>query len=67
VLVFSDGSAEEHEELIRKALAKLRDARLFLDIDKCEFSVKRTKYLGFILDVKKGIKIDPDKVKAILD
>jgi Reverse transcriptase (RNA-dependent DNA polymerase)/RNase H-like domain found in reverse transcriptase/Integrase zinc binding domain/Chromo (CHRromatin Organisation MOdifier) domain len=67
VLIFSDKSVEEHEELVQKTLAKLRDAGLFLDIDKCEFSVKRTKYLGFILDVEKGVEMDPEKVKAILD
>ncbi|RAL59221.1 hypothetical protein DID88_006676 [Monilinia fructigena] len=36
-------------------------------IDKCEFSVKRTKYLGFILDVNNGVEMDPEKVKAILE
>ena len=35
-----------------------------LDIDKCQFSVKETKYLGLIITTK-GIKMDPEKVKAI--
>ncbi|RAL60702.1 hypothetical protein DID88_010020 [Monilinia fructigena] len=50
-------------------IRKLMDAGLFLDIDKCEFSVKRTKYLGFILDVNNGVEMDPEKVKikAILE
>jgi hypothetical protein len=27
--------------------------------------VTLTKYLGFIIDAEKGIRIDPEKVKAI--
>jgi hypothetical protein len=38
-----------------------------VDIKKCEFEVKSTKYLGFIIDAGKGIRMDPDKVKAIKD
>ncbi|KAI1000096.1 hypothetical protein K3495_g8097 [Podosphaera aphanis] len=32
---------------------------------KCEFEVKKTKYLGYIIDVDQGIRMDPEKVKAI--
>ena len=45
----------------------LREAGLQLDIDKCEFEVKQTKYLGFVIDTEAGIQMDPDKVKAILE
>ncbi|KAI0991434.1 hypothetical protein K3495_g16753, partial [Podosphaera aphanis] len=38
---------------------------LKLDPNKCEFAVKTTKYLGFIINLGEGIKVDPDKVKAI--
>ena len=36
-----------------------------MDIDKCEFEVTRTKYLGFIIDVREGIQMDPEKIRAI--
>ena len=36
-----------------------------MDIGKCEFEVKRVKYLGMIIDVQNGISMDPDKVEAI--
>src|SRR6266480_1433483 len=36
-------------------------------IDKCEFSVKSTKYLGFIIEAGKGIRMDPKKVQAIYE
>lgn len=46
-------------------LNKLQTARLYVDIKKCEFKVKSTKYLGFIVEAKKGISIDLAKVAAI--
>ena len=46
-------------------LRKLQAARLQLDIKKCEFETKKTKYLGFVIEAGKGIQIDPAKVAAI--
>jgi hypothetical protein len=43
----------------------LRDAGLQCDIDKCEFEVESTRYLGFIIEAGKGVQMDPEKVKAI--
>jgi hypothetical protein len=42
---------------VRKVITKLRDARLFMDINKCHFAVKKVKYLGLILTTK-GIEMD---------
>jgi hypothetical protein len=36
-----------------------------VDIKKCEFEVKSTKYLGFIIEVGKGIWMDPEKIRVI--
>jgi hypothetical protein len=33
-------------------------------IKKCEFHVKQTKYLGFIVTIE-GIEVDPEKVQTI--
>lgn len=68
VLVFTDGSLSEHEDKVRLVLKKLQKAGLGLDIDKCEFSVKETKYLGFIISSNGRtslVKMDPEKVRAI--
>jgi hypothetical protein len=46
-------------------LSKLQIARLYIDIKKCKFKVKSTKYLGFIVEARKGISIDPTKVAVI--
>lgn len=68
VLVFTNGDEEEHERHVRLVLEKLQKAGLGLDIDKGEFGVKQTKYLGFIISAEgenSSIKMDPAKVKAI--
>jgi hypothetical protein len=43
----------------------MREAGLQLDIDKSEFEVQTTKYLGFVIEAGKGIRMDPDKIEAI--
>lgn len=45
-------------------LQKIRAARLTLNKDKCIFNVNEVKFLEHILS-SEGLKIDPDKVKAI--
>jgi len=67
ILIYSSGSRREHREHVRKVLIRLRDAGLQIDIDKCEFEVQETKYLGFIIEAGKGLRMDPEKVKAIRD
>src|SRR5271154_7105841 len=65
ILIYSP-NPQEHTQHVRKVLRKLKAANLFLKPEKCEFSQKRVKYLGSILS-EKGISMDPDKVKAILE
>lgn len=65
VIIFTNGSLQEHRSQVIQALKKLENAGLQLDIDKCEFEQKRVKYLGYIVDSDKGICVDPGKVEAI--
>ncbi len=43
----------------------LIDAGLTLDIRKYEFKTKAIKYLGYIIETRKGIRMDPTKIEAI--
>ena len=61
VLVYSRGTLEEHAEYVKKVLRKLKEYRLYLQPEKCEFYVKETDYLGFVIS-DKGVKIDPKKL-----
>jgi hypothetical protein len=51
---------------MRKVIRKLGKNSLYLDIDKCKFTVKEVKYLRLILTTD-SIKIDYAKVKTILE
>lgn len=67
ILVFTKGSLEDHRIKVNKILSSLLEHGLHLDISKCEFETKCTKYLGYIIDVDEGVKMDPEKVKAIAE
>ncbi|KAI0992744.1 hypothetical protein K3495_g15441, partial [Podosphaera aphanis] len=65
VLIWSNGSQEDHFEKVSKVLKRLSEAGLKLDLKKCDFAVNSVKYLGFIITVGKGISVDPEKQVAI--
>lgn len=64
MLIYSENE-EEHAENVNRVLRRLRERELHLDLDKCEFNVRLVKYLGLIVGID-GIKMDPEKVEAIL-
>jgi hypothetical protein len=49
---------------VLKVLYRLQERGLQLDINKCEFSIKKVKYLGLII-LTEGVKMDPKKLEAI--
>ena len=63
ILIYSNNK-REHWKQVRKVLAKLKEAELYVKPEKCEFSVEQTTFLGFVISAD-GIKIDPAKVEAI--
>jgi hypothetical protein len=65
ILIFSKDPVEHHKH-VTQVLEKLRLAGLQADIKKSEFSVIKTKFLGYIISTN-GITVDPDKVSAITD
>jgi hypothetical protein len=65
ILIFSDNE-EDHVRHVTEVLQRLEAAGLRIDINKCEFHVQETRYLGLII-TPDGIKMDPTKVQAIRD
>ena len=63
IMIYSDNELK-HEEHVCKVLLRLCKAGLQADIKKSEFSVKCTKYLGFIISTD-GIEADPEKTSVI--
>ena len=65
ILIYSR-SVEEHWGHLQHALDKLRLARLYGRLHKCEFLKDKVDYLGFEVG-HDGIRTSPEKVRAILD
>jgi hypothetical protein len=63
ILIYSDDHLK-HKTYVRLILQKLYDINLQADIKKYEFSITRTKYLGFIISTN-NISIDLEKVFII--
>ena len=65
ILVYSR-SIEEHWDHLHCALERLRQAKLYGRLHKCEFLKDKVEYLGFEVSAN-GVNASPEKVKAILD
>jgi hypothetical protein len=66
ILIYTKGTREDHTEKVRKVLEKIKKFDLLLKPEKCEFFKKEVNFLGHIISTE-GIRMDPDKIKAILE
>ena len=57
---------KEYTKHVQLIFQKLQKTGFQLDIDKCEFFVKKIKYLGLII-TPKSIKMDQKKLSAVFD
>jgi hypothetical protein len=65
ILIYSK-TLKEHRRHVRAVLERLRDDGLQIDINKCEFHVQETVFLGLVVSTD-GLKMDPRKVQVIRD
>jgi hypothetical protein len=65
IIIYSSRSLADHQRKVSEVLQKLKDAGLQCDIGKSEFEQDSVKYLGFIIEAGKGLRVDPKKVEAI--
>lgn len=65
ILIYSKNE-KDHIEHVREVMKRLEKAGLQIDLHKCEFHTKKTKYLGLII-TPGGIEMDPEKVRAVVD
>ncbi|RVW61408.1 Retrovirus-related Pol polyprotein from transposon 17.6 [Vitis vinifera] len=65
MIVKSRGRAD-HLDALERFFERIRKFRLRLNPKKCTFGVTSGKLLGHIVS-ERGIEVDPDKIKAILD
>lgn len=64
ILVYSEGTLEEHIQYVQKVFAKLDQWNLKLKLKKCDFHKKQVIFLGFIISTD-GISIDLAKVESV--
>ena len=65
ILVFCN-TIEERWEHLRMALRRLKEAKLYGRLHKCDFLKDRIDYLSFEVSAE-GVHASPDKVKAIVE
>jgi hypothetical protein len=63
VPIYTNGTLQEYRIHVNKVLDALRNAGLQLDIKKCEFEVKSTKYLGFTINTERGLCRNPQRLR----
>ncbi len=65
ILMFSKDLGE-HQRIVKRVLQWLRENKLFLKAEKCEFEVLETEYLGVIIS-ENSIHMDPVKIAGIAE
>jgi len=63
ILIFTK-MEEEHAQAVRRVLQVLKENKLFLRLEKCEFYKQRIKYLGLVISENK-VSMDPVKVAEV--
>ncbi len=65
ILIFSKDLVE-HRQIMKWVLQQLCKNKLFLKVEKCEFKVLETEYLGVIIS-KNSICMEPVKIAGIAE
>ena len=65
IMIFTK-TLEEHRRVVKEVLQILRDERLYLRHDKCDFEVQEEEFLGLVI-AQDQVKMDHKKVSAIKD
>jgi len=65
ILIYSK-SNEEHIDHLRQVMRILRHEKFYINLKKCCFMTTSVVLLGFVVSAK-GIQINPDKIKTILE
>ena len=65
ILIYSKNQ-QEHEKHVKLVLERLREFGLYCKAEKCEFSVPRVGFLGYIISAK-GIEMEQDRLATIED
>ena len=65
ILIFSE-KEEDHTNHVKAILERLREYKLYANLEKCTFDTTSTEYLGYQI-TPEGISIDLKRVQTILE
>jgi hypothetical protein len=65
ILIFTD-SLEEHRQITRLILDRMREHKLYLRPEKCKFKKTKIEYLSVIISHNK-VEMDPVKIARVAD
>jgi hypothetical protein len=65
ILIFTN-SMEEHRQITHLVLDCMREHKLYLRLERCEFEQTRIEYLGVIISHNK-VEMDPVKIAGVAD
>ena len=57
---------KEHNEVVEEMVKRLAENGLYVKTEKCKWKIRKTEFLGVVIGPK-GIKIEKEKVKEVLD
>lgn len=63
IIIFAN-SFEEHVKRLDLVLGRLKEAGLLLSLKKCNFFMRRVRYVGHVVS-EHGIEPDPDKIEKV--
>ena len=64
ILIFSK-NPKDYEKYIRKVLKRLRKAKLYINLDKCDFYQDTVGYFRFVVGLD-GVKMEEERVTTII-
>jgi len=65
IIIYSK-NLEDHVKHVRLVLSLLIKNGLYAKLEKCEFHVKETTFLGFVVSIN-GLRMDRNKVRSVLE
>ncbi len=63
IFIYSINPAD-HQRYVREVLKRFRNFKLYLKLFKCEFSVDRVEFFGFVI-ITRGIDMEGSRVEVI--
>lgn len=65
IIIFTECDVDQHWRAVQQILERIFKAGLHLDSNNCVFASIEIKYSEFIISRNQGIKMDPEKIKAM--